>query len=456
MDSLCSLFDAVACIGELLGRSEEKDQELSALASTVESVSQSVRTFAFDMSPEERDDVFNSNQVFPQLARHLRQCDEVIAGYRTVGGSEQQKQLEDKAASDRPVLSSLKRNLLSSSKTLHEGLEVLSGKFGSLGAGIFRLPEDKLAVIRQATSDLQRLVPQLTLAISCYTFKGQKRGMSETWAPSSRPSKVQHRDPLHLSDAADRHRGRSSPGAAAGRALANGHDDIPKLMLQLVSESPLAPKGPLPSLTTQELRPLAATSSLSLDSAQDDSSSRKLVLGRLEMKNKVPPAYTLPVRTGGPPEPLWKFISRDLFVLDVRRPPPPPPAVQDSLDVATLDFGVADDFAATLAWGGGDDTPAGRPAAPTLAVVSALSKVGIHVRAAGDTMWRWTSKDLQVDIHDGDRIAILLESPPGSCVPGTSRDLGESEATCLLGLVLRQPGPGEQAGGPAGAAPAAG
>jgi len=73
MDALCTLFDAVSCVSELLGRREEKADELSALLSTVGSVSQSVRSFALELPPHEREAVFRLNPVFSDLAHQLRQ-----------------------------------------------------------------------------------------------------------------------------------------------------------------------------------------------------------------------------------------------------------------------------------------------------------------------------------------------------------------------------------------------
>merc|ERR1719401_2148630 len=115
--------------------------------------------------------------------------------------------------------------------------------------------------------------------------------------------------------------------------------------------------------------------------------------------------------------------------------------------MATLAFGVdagaGDDCGgATLEWG--DHGVA--PQQPVLAIVEAplavatpLTAGGLHVRAAGMTRWQWMAKDKRVDIHPGDRIAILLESPPGSANPGPPRDLEAEEATCLLGIELQPP-----------------
>uniref|UniRef100_A0A7R9ZVW3 Uncharacterized protein n=1 Tax=Pyrodinium bahamense TaxID=73915 RepID=A0A7R9ZVW3_9DINO len=432
MEALCGLFDAVACVGELLGRGGEKEEELETLVGTVESVSQSVRTFAADLDASERDAVFNSNQVFPQLAKHLRQCDEVISKYRRTSSISQQ-QLEDHGDS-KPMLSSLKRGLLKSTRTFNEGLEVLSGKLGSFGAGLLRLPEDELAIIRQSSLELARLVPQLNLAISVFTLRGQKRLASPAWT-NQLPLKVSRLEaPAPGGDAAA---GLSASDEAAKEAA-------PLLRLQLVSDHAASRTCTLPALTTQELRPISSASSSSVDSAIGTAAegTARLVFGRQELKDKIPKSFTLSASNGQAPQPVSRYISRDMFVLDIQRDPPKPEQ-QDTMDFPTLQFGAPEDFGPTLALGSdtttGPTTQIDSAVGPSLATVSGLSANGLHLRKAGQTVWRWASKEQREELRHGDRIALLLESPPGSCVPGPPRDLGAEEAQCLMGLELQRP-----------------
>eukprot|EP00933_Yihiella_yeosuensis_P035984 TRINITY_DN29681_c0_g1_i1.p1 TRINITY_DN29681_c0_g1~~TRINITY_DN29681_c0_g1_i1.p1 ORF type:complete len:165 (-),score=36.01 TRINITY_DN29681_c0_g1_i1:86-526(-) len=144
MDVLCGLFDALSTFSEVVSRTEDKDKELQDLTATVESVSQSVRSFSSSLDPEDRDDVFNNNQVFPQLAKVVHECHQVIAKHSA--RCEDQKSLTNGKPAPN-LAQALRESFKKGSRTLHEGLEVLSSKFGSLASKI-QLPEEMLAVMR--------------------------------------------------------------------------------------------------------------------------------------------------------------------------------------------------------------------------------------------------------------------------------------------------------------------
>lgn len=406
MEVLCSLFDTVAGVGELLGRSEEKCQELTKLVSTVGTLSQSVRSFVEDLPPDEKEQAFRSNQVFAQLVSQMQECSSIISKHRTptsqaIGDNEPGERRKSIGDATR---SALRAGWQRGSRTLHEGMEVLSGKLGSLGSGLFQLPEDELAIIRQASQELERLVPLLTLAVQVFNQRGQKRPISQN---SMQPCQMPR---------------------------LRSNVEVPELHLQLVSEHPSARNSTqLPVLTTRALR-LRTGSSSSLDGDVD---VFRLAFGRQELKDKVPRSITLTAKSSEAPQPLARFVSRDMFNLEV--PVPQPEQVQDQDDDmgATLQLGAGDagndDFATlVMGDGGGDQSVSLKP----LAVVVGLTQSGLHLRAFGEKRWRWMAKEKKADVQEGDCIAVLLESPPGSSNPGPPRDLEEQETTCLLGIEL--------------------
>mmetsp|Transcript_74185 Transcript_74185/g.191390 ORF Transcript_74185/g.191390 Transcript_74185/m.191390 type:complete len:440 (+) Transcript_74185:85-1404(+) len=439
MDALCALFDAVAGIGEFLDRVEEKSQELSALVATVASVSQSVRAFACGLPPEEQNAVFNSNEVFPQLAAQMRRCDEVIARNRDRAGIEDgggaQGQIEDLRRGERGSrLAGIRRSL---GRTAAEATEALSGKLGSLGSGILKLPEDELKVIRQSSAELTRLVPQLNLALQVFALRGLKR-KAEDELPA-RPLQEPRRMIAKDGDAA------GGPGAVPlpeGPAL---------LKLQLISDAlhlakAWAARGEaLPFLTAPELRTTTtAVSTSSLESSTGKGVPPEghlpFIFGRQELRDKIPKNFTLPANSlpGGAQQPLFRFVSRNFFRLDLP-PPASAPLEEDTLELQTLCMGApTEDLGATLAFGGGGGLGSIAPPA-TLASGTPLSANGLHHRSAGETRWRWVAKEEKVDLNEGDHVALLLESPPGSGNPGPTRDLVADEAVCLLGVEIQRP-----------------
>jgi len=452
MDALFSLFDVVAGVGELLGRSEEKDQELDTLASSVESISQSVRMFAVGLPIDERDEAFCCNKVFAQLVGHLTLCKDIIERHKNRVGQQQlpPPALDNGQAQSSTTFRFIRQSLVSqSSRTVREGLEVLSGKLGALGG--FALPEDELEIMRKAGQELHRLVPVLMLAISVYRPRAQKRSLEcDNLLPATAHQDLWRRS--ISSSASEVERAVALPG---NHAVAEVE---PSLQLQLVSDHPAARTGPpLPALNMAELRPIVAASSSSLESAVQgaapdaaQATSRQLVFGRQELKDRVPKSITLTSK-GIAPQPLSRFVSRDLFALDVPLASTLVEEPEDSLNMSTLVFGddgssAGDDLlGATLAWGCGDTGSALSGKAvkppPPLAEAMGLSTAGLHVRTAGETRWQWMPKERKVEVRQGDRIAILLESPPGSSNPGPPKDLELHEATCLLGIELQPPVP---------------
>merc|ERR1719401_1881649 len=113
------------------------------------------------------------------------------------------------------------------------------------------------------------------------------------------------------------------------------------------------------------------------------------------------------------------------------------------MDGATLQFGRGDDDDLSFATlGMGADGPPVIPQSEPLASVTGVSQNGLHWRRCGDHRWRWTAKDVKTELREGDCIAVLLESPPGSSQCGPQKDLEEKDVTCLLGLELRPARPG--------------
>merc|ERR1719440_2256604 len=162
-----------------MGRSSEKNQELATLIASVESITASVKAFAEDLLPEERDAAFYSNKVFPELLKQLKLCDEVIGKrYEAIENASAQAAralpapAREGMVSCRTIaLSCLKKGFRSYGR---EALEAFSSKLGAFSS-LLRLPEDELAVIRCASGELQRLVPLLHLAITAHQSTCRKR-----------------------------------------------------------------------------------------------------------------------------------------------------------------------------------------------------------------------------------------------------------------------------------------
>jgi len=263
MDALFSLFDVVAGVGELLGRSEEKDQELDTLASSVESISQSVRMFAVGLPIDERDEAFCCNKVFAQLVGHLTLCKDIIERHKNRVGQQQSPPpaLDNGQAQSSTTFRFIRQSLVSqSSRTVREGLEVLSGKLGALGG--FALPEDELEIMRKAGQELQRLVPVLMLAISVYRPRAQKRSLEcDNLLPATPHQDLWRRS--ISSSASEVERAVALPG---NHAVAEVE---PSLQLQLVSDHPAARTKPTKARTSLRRWTTTCPFSSSTDSSAD-------------------------------------------------------------------------------------------------------------------------------------------------------------------------------------------
>lgn len=423
---LQGLFEGLSCLSDVVGRQDEKQEILSALMSTVGSVSQSVKTVTDGLTIQEKNRIFNSNQVFPELVKVLQECSQVIAKHK---GKENEKMDSIQDVNGCSNLTGVIKTCWNqSSRTVQEGLEVLGSKFGSLGNGI--LPEDELAVLQKADADLQRLLPQLQLAIQAHVMQGLQGLKRSATGDLDTPDATRRR--LAVSDG-NGHKGETaedtSPDAKQEVAA-----EAPLLVLQLVSDEPSLASPKLSELSTKELRP-ASTTSVSTTSLEsnpadgEEDGSTKLVFGRQEIRSedKVPKSLWMPQKPNGTPEPLWKFVSREFLLLDI---PPVLPQTQDSVDMPTLVFGgeSQDDFAISNGH---------------LATVSGLSATGIHFRKALETQWRWLPRGQSVELHEGDRVAALMFSTGcqkgGIQTPAPQRDLPAEEVTCLLGIELRRP-----------------
>mmetsp|Transcript_95507 Transcript_95507/g.169594 ORF Transcript_95507/g.169594 Transcript_95507/m.169594 type:complete len:440 (+) Transcript_95507:56-1375(+) len=439
MDALLGIFEAVACVSDVVSRIEDKDHELAALAGTVKSISQSVQTFAESLDVQEREQAFNSNQVFPDLMKALADCKLVIAKY-SAKAAEMVDSIKDVNGSS--VAGALKNGWKNTTRTFQEGLEVLGGKFGHI-SGLLQLPEDELEILRKAHSELQRLLGPLQIAMQTRMMQqvqGLKRAAaSELAAPDAcRPR-------LALSDENGRGGLRAEPledkPPAATKVAA---EEAPRLLLHLVSDEASLSSSRLSVLSTKELRPASATvwqtatSTTSLDSngtkaeAQDaeDDGSLEVVFGRQEIRgeDKVPLSLSMPQKPGGPLEPLWRFVSRDFLLFNIPQPVAP---TQDSMDMATLAFGVSESPDLLTESSSSD----GR-----LATISGLSAQGIYFRKALQSRWRWLSKNETHAMHEGDRVAVVVRSTQQDIdTPLPQQDHEGEEVTCLLGIEIRRP-----------------
>mmetsp|Transcript_64545 Transcript_64545/g.114785 ORF Transcript_64545/g.114785 Transcript_64545/m.114785 type:complete len:447 (-) Transcript_64545:41-1381(-) len=441
MEALCGLFETVSCLGDLLSRSDSKDQELCSLSNTVESISASVRAFVADMTLEERQDVFQSNKVWSDLLEQLKKCDKVIRRNLEASSQADLNRLEDELSAGTALTSFRRRlsNVTTAGRAAgRETLEALSGRMGRLGS-MFRLPEDELTIIRESSKELSRLVPILQLAILAHGPRGTKRAHpGSNGRQAIQPS---------------RPRFEALAGDAAGGPGPPPTDD---LVLQLVSDYPAARGVELPVLRTDELRSSStAASSTSVEtvgSASENgtgSGASRKVFGRQELRDKVPRQLTMIHEPGQPPQSFSRFVSRDLFVVEVLPESTPtesdPIADQDTMEMPTLVMnGISaspDSLPATLVMGGISQSPPRVEAARrAIAMATGMARSGLHLQIAGETKWCWRDKDVAIEMCVGDRIALLLESPPGSYTPGPQRDLEADEARCLLGVEFHRGG----------------
>lgn len=462
MEVLGSLFETVACFGAFLGRSDEKSQEMGNLIVLVESISASVKAFAGDLLPEEREDAFRSNAVFPELVKQMKLCEEVIN--KRFEAIERAAAVQARAlpapsrvsiashsssgvSATSSIIAGLKQGIRSWSR---EGVEAMSGKLGSL-SNCLQLPEDELAVMQSSSKAMRKLVPLLNLAISTHTSRGRRR-LSVSSSDYEVPEPKRPRHALQDGQPTSVEFASFCPSEGASAIRSRTPEREPNFFLQLVSDSPVARTCELPALTALDLRPARTNlSTTSLDttatggsepSTNLSSPSMKKLFGRQELRERVPRPFMLPVQNGAQAQlqHVSRFVSRDLFLLEEKPQPPLSPArmiVQASLEEATLVIGgdpFALDDSGTLHMCG---DPMLEAETHELVTAKSLCKTGLHCRSSGETLWRWVAQDTETALHTGDRIALLLESPPGSFTPGPARDLEAHEVTCLLGVEFR-------------------
>eukprot|EP00913_Durusdinium_trenchii_P020711 g19451.t1 len=412
METLLGLFEAASWIGDVLSRSSEKDAELSSLAVTVQSVTESDKAY-----------VFNSNQVFPELARVLNSAKEVLMKFTlSIQNGVQAK--PDKSSGFRGMLTS----------SMKQG-----SRRGAAWAEVW--VQDELGLIRQANSDIKNLLPQLSLAIAAVSLRGSKRH-----AENSLESQAQRQKTLGDNAGLDASvEGVPAPETEAKRPLVN---------LKLVSDASYFQDLELPRMTTQDrgprlghgaeppardgsdLRPITAVSSASLESESSPGEHQRptcrLVLGRQELVNK---KVTCEVPTPKTPMALTKFVSRDFMQLDIPETVAP---TQGTIEMATLALGFWEDSQETHRAAMFRTETA---ESATVATVSGLSSLGLYVRRHRESRWQFHAKQKKVEIMEGDRVALVLESPPGSMkwLPGEGKDLEGDEAVCILGCELQRP-----------------
>lgn len=418
METLFGLFEAATCVNEVLSRTEEKTLELESLSVNVQSVSQSICTWSQSVPEEDRNAVFNSNQVFPHLAKVLHQAKEVMARNQKPTSPESAALEDSKPANGFRGI--LKEGMKQGSRTLQEGLEALSSRVGAVGSGLLRLPEDELSKVKEANETISRLLPTLTLAIQANSLRGSKRGADTPI--SDEPAAQRPRTAIESGSSNAVSRSESSSTQQPGT-----EERRPLLHLDLVSDAPFAENRDQGTLTTLDLKPGVAQSTTSLESNDtslgDDSGNVRLVLGRADLQKRV--TLQFPAAAKRKANSVLQFVSREFLLLEV----------PDTSNIAPTQGSME---MATLVWGCWNDSQQDADEKPPLAYVSGL-KSGYHLRKIRETRWTWIAKGDKASIEEGDTIAIVLESPPGSEAPAAPNDLNAEEARCILGCELRRP-----------------
>ncbi|CAE7204475.1 PAPP5 [Symbiodinium sp. CCMP2592] len=314
----------------------------------------------------------------------------------------------------------LKQGMKQGSRTLQEGLEALSSRVGAVGSGLLRLPEDELIKVKEANETISRLLPTLTLAIQANSLRGSKRGADTPI--SDEPAAQRPRTAIESGSSNAVSRSESSSTQQPGT-----EERRPLLHLDLVSDAPFAENRDQGTLTTLDLKPGVAQSTTSLESNDtslgDDSGNVRLVLGRADLQKRV--TLQFPAAAKRKPTSVLQFVSREFLLLEV----------PDTSNIAPTQGSME---MATLVWGCWNDSQQDADEKPPLAYVSGL-KSGYHLRKIRETRWTWIAKGDKASIEEGDTIAIVLESPPGSEAPAPSKDLNAEEARCILGCELRRP-----------------
>ena len=162
--------------------------------------------------------------------------------------------------------------------------------------------------------------------------------------------------------------------------------------------------------------------SLETESSPSDAGVCRLVLGRVELCNK---KVSFEVPTPNRPTAVHRFVSREFLQLDVPETTNVGPT-QHTVDMATLALDFWDTSQETVESG-------------SVAHVCGLMEQGLHIRRKGETRWRFNARYEKVEVMEGDRVALVLESPPGSVKRPPLEDLEAEQVVCILGCELKAP-----------------
>jgi len=146
---------------------------------------------------------------------------------------------------------------------------------------------------------------------------------------------------------------------------------------------------------------------------------RQYIFGREEVRDRLPRLLRR----------MIAYVSRHLFVISM---------CEDKASNSVQEPGVVDDVQHMRQvddedddGGGGDEViGSGDSRGPTL-FVEGISN-GVHVRRARQGTWKWLPLGQAHAAGCGDRVAMLLEAPPGSFQPAGPRDYAIDAASAIL------------------------
>ena len=64
---------------------------------------------------------------------------------------------------------------------------------------------------------------------------------------------------------------------------------------------------------------------------------------------------------------------------------------------------------------------------------------GLHIRGRGETRWHFNDRGEKVEVVEGDRVLLVMESPPSSVERPPLQDFEAEQAICILGCELKAP-----------------
>eukprot|EP00746_Dinoflagellata_sp_MGD_P075843 gnl/MRDRNA2_/MRDRNA2_30494_c0_seq1.p1 gnl/MRDRNA2_/MRDRNA2_30494_c0~~gnl/MRDRNA2_/MRDRNA2_30494_c0_seq1.p1 ORF type:complete len:454 (+),score=78.23 gnl/MRDRNA2_/MRDRNA2_30494_c0_seq1:89-1450(+) len=448
------LLEAACVVTDILGRGDEKAEEIQRLRSTVKCIYQATQSFAQHRSSEELQEVLNSNEVFKELLVHVRKCEDTLKKHtrpavddgddelnaRTLTGEEIAENTSSSSTSR--FVAKVRQVQEFGKEFTREVGEALGSKLGVLRE-VLRLPEDELKSLKSLGSELERLVPLLNLAITSMNQRPSDPGFTPTPSSNSstrtRPltdgSRTMSFGALSNMSEPSSENG-TSPDPPTKVARGENHTDVhsldvdvPRWRLQLLSEKGGAPE--LQEIVVADLR----------QSDEKPLTPMSRVVGRMEVHAKLPKTMTHPPTRGQEPQPLWKFISRNHLLWKLKTPPEPKP-VPDSLDGPTLNMpgSQEEDIGCdTLVMTGVSESQQGGSEDRALVgSIQPLNPGGVHLyerREAGN-VWKWIPRGSEQHVFTGDHIALVLEC---NGVLGCQRNVNSSDATCVLGMEVRSP-----------------